>query len=98
MKGEKSVHSPAQGLTDGFNVGGGGGAGSASWHPDPRLTEKGPDSAKSQPAGTADGPTIGGVGATAGAVPFAQVVTSYPDNYDAGGDPMVGGLGKPPRP
>lgn len=99
MKGDDSnFHSPARGLADGFNVGGGSTPPAPTYHPDVQMSSRAPSSALSQPSGTEDGPTIGGVGATSGAVPFAQLVTSAPSDYDSAGDPMVGGLGKPPTP
>lgn len=97
MKGESSVHSPASGLTDGFGVGGGSTPGKPSVHPDFDMSGKG-DGGMGNGTGVADGPTIGGVGATSGPVEFAQLATTGPESYDTGGDPMVGGIGTPPKP
>jgi hypothetical protein len=94
MSDEKSsVHSPAKGLTEGFNVGGSSNPGEPSFHPDVQMTERG-----AQAPGVKEQDAVAGVGATSGAVPFAQLST-ISDSYTPGdGDSMVGGLGTPPRP
>lgn len=95
MSDKSSFHSPAQGLTEGFDVGGGSAAPAPSWHPDPRLTEK---SGMPDAPGTSAAPEFGGVGPSAGAITGVQLVDA-PQSYSPGeGDSMVGGLGTPPRP
>lgn len=91
-----SIHSPAGDMTSGFDVGGGRTPPAPSVHPDISMTSKS-GGGLSQGPGTRDMGEIGGVGSTSGAVPFSQLIDA-PSSYDTGGDPMVGGIGKPPRP
>lgn len=88
-----NTHSPAGSIGDGFGgVGGSGTPSMPSVHPDVSMTERG-----SQAPGTSEVGEIAGVGSTRGAFPFAQTIDA-PNSYDTNGDPMVGGMGKPPRP
>lgn len=87
-----SIHSPAGDIASGFNVGGGSTPAQPSVHPDISMTERG-----SQAPGTSEMGEIAGVGSTSGAFPFAQLIDA-PSTYDTNGDPMVGGMGKPPTP
>lgn len=93
MPNDGNIFTPATGLTDGFNVEGAGSTGEASWHPDISMADRGAEA-----SGMKDTEPIAGVGATKGAVDFAQLATNAPDSYDTSGDPMVGGIGTPPRP
>lgn len=94
MKDEQLVHSPAEGLTDGFAVGGGSQPPEPSWHPDVSMTSKSGDSAP----GARACEEFAGVGPSSGAVQGVQLVEG-PESYTPGeGDSMVGGLGTPPRP
>lgn len=84
--------SPAAGLTDGFAVGGTSNPPEPSVYPDFSLAEKGAEAPNMK-----DTEAVGGVGATSGAVPFAQLSTAGPEGYNTDGDPMVGGIGTPPK-
>lgn len=91
---DASVHSPAQGLTDGFNVGGGSAAPAPTYHPDISMTSKSGDDAP----GARACEEFAGMGPSEGAVKGVQLVEG-PESYSPGeGDSMVGGLGTPPRP
>ncbi len=87
--------SPAEGLSDGFNVGTASTPPQPSVYPDIDMTNAG---GAGQAPATKDTEAIGGVGATSGAFPAAQLFTGAPESYDTGGDPMVGEIGKPPKP
>lgn len=96
-KGDSSdFHSPAQGLTEGFSVGGSSNPPTPSWYPDPRMTEKSgmPDASNVEAA-----PEFAGMGPSEGAISGVQLFTGAPSSYSpVEGDSMVGGLGTPPRP
>jgi hypothetical protein len=93
-KGNISVHSPANDLTSGFNVGGKSGPGAPSVHPDVNVSGE-------SMSGKAVGHDFGSTdGRTPVSVEEVQMATGIPTSYsEAGlGGTLIGGLGNPPKP
>lgn len=97
-KDDVSVFSPVvEGITEPFNVGGGSNPVVSSIFPD-RQQELMP-SPGAQAYQMVDNDAIAGVGATSGAVPFVQLASGVETSYSPDpNDPMLEGLGLPPRP
>jgi hypothetical protein len=91
-----SIHSPANGLTEGFGVGGGSKPPAPSVHPDVNMTGKSSE-------GKASGHEFGSIPApgerSSVAADEVQFVTGVPTSGEATslGPDMAGGLGTPPR-
>jgi len=86
-----SVHSPANDLAGGFNVGGGKQAPNPSVHPDINVSGSSGDSPQGATFGDTDG-------RTPVSVEEVQLATGIPESYSNGlGDTLVQGLGTPPK-
>ena len=95
MANDNFMYSPADGLSDGFNVGGGSTPAAPSVYPEIDMTGASGDTAQGSKAAE----SFGMMSESPGAVQGVQLATGAPEGYSPDpSDSMVGGLGTPPKP